>query len=265
MSRSIAPPLALVLSLAAACTTLGPTPATTGLSAAPAGRPEVEVQVGLVPGHYLSSAVAKEANGAAILQAGLALEPDRLIKVPGLVLGARVFGQSGDTPVEPVIGYRRKVGQGRVALGGFAYGTAASATRDDASYEATRFGAELAADVDVLGPSRWAELHAFGGVAVTRIEVDGDYCVDAMGQYGVTCPEDGTGIRRSGHASGVYPAGHVGVAGAFFRHRPGVLHGVRLAALAALGTMPRVIDGEQTSAEAYFSIGLLGSIAIGGE
>lgn len=248
----------------AGCTTLGPTPATTGFTAQPAGRPDVAAQAAIVPGHYLSSAVTEDPKGAGIGQGAISFEPDRLLRLPGLVIGARLFGQRGDMLVEPVLGYRRTLGDGGISIGVFAFGTHASASADGASYEATRLGGELATDLRITRPDRWAELHLFGGAAVTGLSVDGDYCIDDAGKYGVQCPDDGTGTKRSSHASGAYPALHVGVAGAFLQHRPGWFHGVRLSAMIAGGAMPRVIQAEQTDASAYFSVGLAAQAAIGG-
>src|SRR5215475_5902838 len=97
-----------ILVLASACTTLGPMPATTGISAVPAGRPGAEAQLGVMPGHYLSSSVTTTPRGGATGQATLLIEPDRWVDVPGLVVGGRVFGQGNDSPAEPLVGYRRK-------------------------------------------------------------------------------------------------------------------------------------------------------------
>src|SRR5262245_1112026 len=98
--------LLLTLAATAACTTLGPTPATTMGSARPAERPSIDAQAGFVPGHYLSESVRAEPEGTGIGQISALFEPDHVIGIPGLILGARLFGQDGDTPVEPMIGYR---------------------------------------------------------------------------------------------------------------------------------------------------------------
>src|SRR5262245_41537021 len=96
----------LVVLVGSGCTTLGPMPATTGVAAIPAGRPGVEAQVGIVPSYHLSSS-AHTGGGSAVLGAGLMIEPDRWVRAPGLVLGARLFGEEQDTALEPMIGYRR--------------------------------------------------------------------------------------------------------------------------------------------------------------
>src|SRR5262245_56063744 len=44
------------------CTALGPMPATTAVAPLPAGRPSFEVQVGALPGYYLSSSVQQESK-----------------------------------------------------------------------------------------------------------------------------------------------------------------------------------------------------------
>ncbi|MBK9032561.1 MAG: hypothetical protein IPL61_14825 [Myxococcales bacterium] len=258
--------LAIVLagSATAACTTLGPTPATTAISARPAGRPEISAQVAVVPGHYLSAAVVEAPEGAGIGQLAVVVEPDRWVGLPGLVVGGRVFGQDGDTAAEPVIGYRRVLADGRVAVAALASGTVSSATRDQASYRAERGGVELAVDARPLAASRWVEPHLFAGVAVTALSVDGDYCIDVDGRYGVQCPDPpDTGTRVSAHAGGAYPTGHVGVAAELFRHRRGWFHGGRVAAQLAAGAMPRVVGAQQTSAEGFAAFGLSVSLAVG--
>src|SRR6187551_1351190 len=47
-----------------ACTTLGPTPAMTGIPSPPLERPGVELQVAAVPGYFLSSAATEEPKGS---------------------------------------------------------------------------------------------------------------------------------------------------------------------------------------------------------
>src|SRR5512139_2573994 len=94
----------VALLLTAGCTTLGPMPSTTGISAIPAGKPAGEAQLGGVPAFHLSSS-ASTPRGGATGQAAVLVEPDRWIKAPGLVVGARLFGKGEDTPIEPMIGY----------------------------------------------------------------------------------------------------------------------------------------------------------------
>src|SRR5262249_46264781 len=107
------------------CTTLGPMPATTGVASLPAGRASLEVQAAAVPGYYLSSAVQKDPKGAAISQAALLVEPDSIIHVPGLVVGARYVGDSskGGYP-EPMLGYRAFVdADNRIAVSAVGFAT----------------------------------------------------------------------------------------------------------------------------------------------
>ncbi len=260
--------LLLAVGLLTACTTLGPTPATTAVSALPAARPELDAQLAIVPGYFLSSAVAEDPAGTGIVQLSAVFEPARLLPAPGVIVGARLAGESGDSQLEPLVGYRRSVGaSGRLALAGLAFGTRGEASRDDASYTATRAGAELAADLRILAESRWSELHVTGALSATWLSADGDYCTDTAGDFGRMCadPGDPPSPRLTGSASGVYPAATVGAALHSFRHRDGAFHGARLAIMFAAGRMPRVIAGEQTTGVFYSSLGLAISIALGGD
>ena len=167
--------LAVGASLAAiaGCTTLGPIPATTTVSAVPEQRPDVEVQLAAAPGYYLSSAVVEDPQGVAIAQLSAVFEPARLVPVPGLIIGARLIGPEGDTQLEPIVGVRRALGADRrVALAGLAYGTHGEASRDDASYAATRVGGELAVDVRVLDETRFAESLQSLGVVFDPTNLD---------------------------------------------------------------------------------------------
>src|SRR4029078_13181508 len=83
------------------CTTLGPMPATTGISAVPVDRPGLELQVGFTPGVYLSQSAVGSARAAPIAQIAALLELDRVIRLPGLLFGARVFGPEGAGMLEP--------------------------------------------------------------------------------------------------------------------------------------------------------------------
>ena len=101
---------ALGFVLLAACTTLGPMPATTGISALPAQRPSGEVQAAMMPVFFLSDTTRAEAPGPkASPQLSAVFEPDSLLGTKGLILGARTWGEGGDSPVEPMIGLRRKL------------------------------------------------------------------------------------------------------------------------------------------------------------
>lgn len=250
--------------LAAACTSMGPTPATTGFTARPMPRDGVEVQAGLLPGHYLSSSVVESPDGNSIEQLSAAAQADELVGVPGLVLGVRAFGQEGDRPIEPVIGYRRALAGGTASIAGFLYGSHAEHEAYGASYEATRLGGELAGDVRLF-PNRWIEPHVFGGFNLQRLTAEGTYCTDDSMQWAQDCPEPDEPARPvvSATARGVFPAAHVGVAAELLRGRDSWFHGARIAFMASGGTMPHVESASQTDDEAYFAFGLTFSIGIG--
>src|SRR5665647_2649801 len=96
--------------LLTACTMLGPMPATTGVSALPAERPGGEVQAAVMPVFFLSDATQQDkAPPRADPQLSALFEPDRLFGTKGLILGLRTWGEEGATPVEPMIGLRRKL------------------------------------------------------------------------------------------------------------------------------------------------------------
>lgn len=250
-----------VLILITGCTTLGPMPATTGVTAVPIGRPGAEVQAGPVPGFFLSSAARAKSEGAPIMQASAIFEPDRWLRVPGLVLGARLFGQSGDTPGEPYIGYRKKL-RDDLAIGGGVYGTSKRSSKQLASYHATRIGAEAALDARVW-ESTWFGLHVQGAVAATRIDASGEYCVDDTGiakDCNVDDPAANTLI--DGSQEGIYPAATGTIALAFAKGRDGVFDGARLAVMFATGTMPMLRDGMKTGTDTYASGGLTLTLGI---
>jgi hypothetical protein len=252
----------ILLILITGCTTLGPMPATTGVSAVPIGRPGGEVQVGPVPGFFLSSSAHAKAEGTAIMQGSLMFEPDRWLRVPGLVIGARVFGQSGDSPGEPYIGYRRRVHEG-IALGIGTYGTRAKSSQQLASYEATRLGGEAALDAK-LWESHWLGLHLQGAVAGTYIDARGEYCIDTMG-IAKDCEVGQPPVMNTmieGKQTGVYPAATGTVALDFAKDRDGVFDGARLALMFATGTMPLMQNGEKIDTETYASAGLTLTLGI---
>lgn len=250
-----------VLLLITGCTTLGPMPATTGVTAVPIGRPGAEAQVGLMPGFYLSSSARGETTGAVMQQASLLFEPDRWIGLPGLVLGARAWGKSDDVPVEPYIGYRKELTDG-LSVGGGAYGTRQSSRQQLASYRATRVGAEAALDGRVFD-SKWVDFHVQGAVSATYIDASGRYCVDEMGRAAdcsVDEPSRNTMVDAS--QTGVYPAATGTLALAFAKGRRGVFDGARLALMFSLGTMPILRDGMKTGTELYTSGGLTLTLGI---
>lgn len=253
----------LVVALASACTTLGPTPATTGISALPAGRPSGELQIGAMPGFHLSAGATPDHKGAALPQLAALFEPDRWI-VPGLVLALRAVGNAdAGVFVEPMVGYRRALND-RLALGAVIYGTHAEGSHQGASYSVERFGAELAGDVRATPINRWIELHITGAASLTGLFGDGVYCLDSQDRYGVDC-SDAASMRTSLSASGFYPAGSAGLFLDFGRHLANPFGGVRIGIVGAVGTMPTYLGGVQASAESYASAGVSLSVGIGAE
>jgi hypothetical protein len=258
--------LLLAATAAGACTTLGPTPATTGLSPRPAPRSGAELMGGILPGHHLSSAVTESPDGAGIPQAAVVLQADKLTGIPGLVAGARVFGESGDAPIEPVLGYRRAFGPDQTgALAAYVYGTRASAVEAGASYEAVRAGGELIGDVRVLPPSRWIEPHLFGSFNATYLSVDGTYCTGPDLRFGEDCaePPDAPKPMTTASIEGVYAAATVGFAVEVLRNRDSWFHGARAAFTSTGGMMPRVESGVETDREAFFAFGLSLTVGVG--
>src|SRR6185503_15192337 len=118
------------------------------------------------------SSAHSTSQGSPIMQLSALVEPDRWVKLPGLVLGARLFGQNGDTPGEPYVGYRRAVRKD-MAIGGGIFGTSKSSTAKLASYKATRVGGEAALDAQLF-ESEWFGFHLQGAVSATRINASGE-------------------------------------------------------------------------------------------
>ncbi|MBA3540982.1 MAG: hypothetical protein H0T79_15330, partial [Deltaproteobacteria bacterium] len=71
--------LAAIASLAAACTTLGPMPTTTAVSAIPSARGGAEVQAGIVPAYYLSDAAQESTSATATGQLAAVVDPAELL------------------------------------------------------------------------------------------------------------------------------------------------------------------------------------------
>lgn len=255
--------LALLASLTAACTTLGPNPATTGISAVPAGRPGVEVQAGIMPAFFYSDAAHDDTpTTPATEQLAALVEPDRVLGTRGLILGARTFGESGDSPIEPLIGLRRRLDDS-FALAGVAYGTHARGEHNGASYQATRVGGELVLDGTLLPMATWLAVHVQATVSATYVDARGRYCV---GGDGVAIDCEDTSRRVDATVEGVYTAATAGVSLDLARRPHGVTHGIRLAFLGAVGAMPRIRDGVQAPGQtAYRSIGLSLTIGLGSE
>jgi hypothetical protein len=248
------------------CTTLGPTPAMTGIAAPPLERPGAELQVAAVPGYFLSSAVSEEPKAAVLPQVSVAFEPDELIHLPGLLAGARYAGEAdAGGALEPLLGYRTFLDDDkRFSLAAVGFAAYASAADGGASFTAFRGGLEAGLDARITPASHYAELHTNVGLTFTGLDAHGDYCLGAGGVYGVDCPAN-EGQRRlvSTSASGVFPSAHAGASLDFARHLRSPFHGVRLALDFAGGTMPTVRSGEQHSAHIYGSGGLSLTVGLG--
>jgi hypothetical protein len=256
---------AVIISMfAGACTTLGPMPVTTGVSAIPAERPGVEVQAGIVPGFYLSDSAQGSNAGQPSSQLSLLLEPDRLLGLPGLIVGAREIGGDGDSYVEPYVGYRRRVTPA-VSFAAIGYGTATSATSGGASYSATRLGAEVAADIRLLEVADFVSVHWQVAAQVTEIDATGHYCIDNNG-LGTDCPTDGSSApMTSAYISGAFPAGTATLS-FDLGHRPtGVFHDLRLALMASAGQMPQLAYGQEVGRATFTSWGLSLTLGLGAD
>ena len=258
-TRSLVPLLLLV----SACTTLGPMPATTGVSAVPANRPGVELQAGVMPAYFLSDSAREQDDHDTMPTQQLAalLEPDRILGTKGLIIGARSWGEEADAQLEPMIGVRRKLDD-RFAVAGIAYGTRASGGFEgDASYSAFRAGGELAIDSTLIPLASWLAVHVQASVSATYLDAEGTYCVRADGQ-GTDC--DDKTMRVDGTIEGVYTSATAGVAVDIGRRTHGTLHGIRLALMGAVGAMPKIRNGvQEPSADRYQSIGLSMTIGFG--
>ena len=252
----------MLLGLLAGCTTLGPMPATTGVSAIPASATGLDVQAGVVPGFYLSNAAQQSTDGAAIPQLSALFDFGALW--PGLIVGARAYGRSGDAIGEPFVGYRTTLDDG-ISIAGVVYGTANRAGDRGASYDATRAGAEVMVDARLAQPAKRVAVHGQLSGSMTRIAAHGTYCTSAG--YGVDCSDTGGSdpgdLTASAHVSGVYPAGTAKLAIELERDSRRAFHGAELAVLVGVGAMPKVQDGVQIDAAFYASVGLLVTIGFG--
>jgi hypothetical protein len=253
---------ALGFVLLSACTTLGPMPATTGISALPAQRPSGEVQAAMMPVFFLSDATRAEHPGPkASPQLSAVFEPDSLLGTKGLILGARTWGEGGDSPLEPMIGLRRKLDD-HFAIAAIAYGTQARGKEDGAAYRANRLGGELAVDA-LLIPMGWLDLRLQATVAATFIDASGHYCVLANGE-GTDCDEYSRDVP--GAVSGIFPSATAGAALDIARQSNGIFHGARIAFLAAAGSMPQLRDGiQQQTRDTYRSFGVSVTVGMGSE
>lgn len=267
LARRFALLVPLAVAALSGCTALGPMAATTGIAPVPVGRPGIEGTVGIVPGHYLSAGVQAEPKGASIGQAALLVEPDSILHVPGLVVGGRYVGspESGGYP-EPMAGYRTYLGDDhRLALSAVGFATHGSGSRRDASYSATRGGAEAAFDIRLTPEYEWFELHVGAGAQLTGISAKGSYCADSDRRFGADCPDPGDppGQRIDATAGGFYPAGTGTISIDVGRRLKGEFHGGRIALMGGGGTMPRVVNGQQEGAKAYASAGLTLTLGFG--
>lgn len=255
-----------LLGVLGGCTTLGPTPAMTGIPTPPLERPGVEVQVAAVPGYFLSGAVSEEPKAAVLPQVAAVFEPDELIEVPGLLAGARYAGDADSGgALEPVLGYRTFLDDDkRFSLAALGFAAYASAADNGASFTAFRGGLEAGVDARLTPASNYAELHTNLGLTFTGLSADGDYCLGTGGVYGVDCPAERT-ERMLVHASasGVFPSAHAGASLDFARHLRSPFHGVRLALDFTGGTMPTVRSGQQHSAQIYGTGGLSLTVGLG--
>ncbi|MGE0546578.1 MAG: hypothetical protein AB7O24_11235 [Kofleriaceae bacterium] len=244
-----------------ACTSFGPMPTTTGLSAVPTGRPGGEIQGALIPSFRLSDAASgNDRNNQQFPQLAALFEPDRWLKAPGLALGGRVWGKKADVGVEPLVGYRTRLG-GRISIAGMGFGTRLSSERYGAKYAATRIGGELAVDAMVWAPLTWLSIHTQAAVAATYVSATGHYCIDDVGN-GIDCSEAGPNTFVDGYLQGVYPAVtatlalDVTPAASWF-------HSARIALMGAAGHMPRVIAGHQQWGDRYATLGVALALGFG--
>lgn len=258
--------LMFLVVLATGCTTLGPMPMSTGVSAVPVGRPSVEVSAGATPGFYLSDAAQEHqespTHGSPISQAHFVIEPDRWIGTKGLIVGARSFGD-GEKVIEPMVGYRRRLDKNFSVLGVGYVGKGSAGDKDgnDPYYEATRLGGELAVDFAVGEPI--LSFHFFGSLSSTYVNATGRYCVGGDG-WGRDCEDE---LRRvNADINGIYTAANAGVAFDIARRPEGYLHEIRLLAMGSFGVMPRLFDGDQEpSKQKFTSFGFALQVGVGAE
>ncbi len=250
----------LLVLLVPACTTLGPMPGTTGIAAVPVGRPGIEATAGTVAGYYLSQTVQSgQSAGQPSNELAVVVEPDRVLGIPGLIVGGRAAGDGGDRPVEPFVGYRTKL-DANLAVAGIVYGMRAKADRDGADYAATRAGGELAIDARVIELTRWLAIHAQAAGSLTALSASGHYCADSTG---VAADCSSTTALVDAKLSGIFPTATATLSLDAGRRPTGVFQSARLAILGEVGTMPTIVDGEQRAARQYHSLGLTLTLGFG--
>ena len=245
-----------------ACTVLGTVPTSTGLSPIPAQRPSVDLQGGLTPAFELSAATRADPTGTVVPQGAAVIEPDRLLHLPGLVLGARVIdGQPRQ--LDPYLGYRRYLDEGKaLAIAIVGFGSKARDTRGGASVDLTRAGAVMIVDFDLSGPSRTAELHLVAAASATALWADGNYCVDSQG-WGIDCDAAAPAPRAGRIDGAVLGMVRGGLGLDLLRHRRGPLHGIRAEMTVAAGTMPQLRNGAELDPVLYGSASLSLTVALG--
>jgi hypothetical protein len=252
-----------LLAVLPACSTLGPVPATTAISPIPAPREGAELQLGAIPGYFMSQTVTEDPKGGGLSGLSVAIDPAKLLGAPGLVVAARLIGPEEDTQLEPIVGYRRSFGAGLGAsVAGFVFGASSRGEVDGASATSSRLGTEVTFDLRLGPASRWAEAHLLAGASLQYVDAEGTYCTESTMMYGEDCP-DVIVTQIDGSANGAYPAATVGMSGHFGRHRTSIFHGARLFALLTIGAMPTVVGGEQESATSYLALGLGFSLSFG--
>jgi hypothetical protein len=225
-----------------------------------------EVQVAATPGFYLSKSTSTEPEGAPAQQLAGWLDAGELVGAEGLAVGGRyIGGGDGGGYGEPMLRYRHGLdADDRFTLQAAGYGTVASGSHRGASYDATRFGAELALNGRITPESHWLELHGFIGAAVLGLSATGTYCVSASGSgVGVDCQEDGTDSIVKGMVSGGFPGVFAGAGIDLARHLDIPFHGARLEGMVAAGTMPQVRNGERTDTKTWTTIGLAVTVRAG--
>ena len=233
------------------CTTLGPVPTSTGVSPLPQQRPGVDVQAAVVPGFHLSTTTIadEDKQGSGFPQAAAVFEPDRLLGVPGVIVGGRAIFNNPNQ-VEPFVGWRGYLdGARRYALAAVAYGTRSRGTERSATVDATRVGAEVIGEVELDGM-----FHALVGVSTTVLWAKGSYCRDDDG-LGADCPETAP-MPEDARLTDVLPAGRAGLALDFARNHDSAFHGGRVEISLSGGAMPRLVDGTQVGHEPYVALGL---------
>jgi hypothetical protein len=250
------------LALWAGCTTLGPIPTTTGLSAVPSGRPGAEAQVGLVPGYFLSAATREPTHdGNPTGQLLAVVEPGEWLGTAGLIVGGRRTGNNSDGALEPFIGYRHRL-YDELAVAIVGYGAQMHGAQRSASYHATRVGGELALDARMLRLASWLAFHGQAAVSTTYVDASGTYCADDAG-LGIDCSDSGNNRVVDGTVRGAFVAGTASLALDAGRLPAGNFHSVRLALLGSAGMMPQVRDGMQTGGAHYLSLGLTLTLGLG--